>query len=553
MHVHEREKALTALTAELSPYEWRTLHATTSSRTFQFDVIGNLPVELVAQVFSHLDVAAPYRLQSVSRRWNHTLQSLHVIKASLDSWYQGTVNFQDADHALCQKKARKIHAFRSGKPRKVYKIKPEDSIDDIYLAGNSLIWQSLTFTPENRSRNVCVLDLATWDLRFLGGEGRERIEDVFVSNEIVALTTWANICYVHELHGKRGCKKFRVPNNNYFASVACRERTVACYHIDSGFASVYIWEYDSQRGRSFDIKFEPGNMFWGTDVVENESLGIAPIIQPATQTIILFANAARNNDVPFHQQFFAFGRYTYSGECLSTHHANLHGVTSLSYFSRDPNTFVPVDDKQNILSIVMRDTNGKSSFLVRFNEEEMDMSVWEGSRLYEHPEYSDTNGAMAWWKDTCYAAFWDGDVEGEMRDTIALMDRKADKHDMNAVEDASNGRAYKPIVSESTDDESLDLDINAPVVMNENYVIRNAGNRFYILCFDDDDEGRKPQESGSFFDQGELEVLKGLDTWFDQPHYKGWLQSRPYARVKEIWGPELERRRQELSLRSESD
>ena len=119
----------------------------------------------------------------------------------------------------------------------------------------------------------------------------------------------------------------------------------------------------------------------------------------------------------------------------------------------------------------MRDTNGKSSFLVRFNEEEMDMSVWEGSRLYEHPEYSDTNGAMAWWKDTCYAAFWDGDVEGEMRDTIALMDRKTDKHDNTAVEGASNGKTYKPIVSESTDNESLDLDINAPVVMNENYVI----------------------------------------------------------------------------------
>ncbi|KAI4647506.1 uncharacterized protein J4E78_008820 [Alternaria triticimaculans] len=398
---------------ELSPYEWRTLHATTSSRTFQFDVIGNLPVELVAQVFSHLDVAAPYRLQT-----------------SLNSWYQGTVNFQDADHALCQKKARKINAFRTGKPRKVYKITPKDSIDDIYLAGNSLIWQSLT---------------------------------------------------------------------------------------------------------------------------ENESLGIAPIIQPATQTIILFANAARNNDVPFHQQFFAFGRYTYSGECLSTHHANLHGVTSLSYFSRDPNTFVPVDDKQNILSIVMRDTNGKSSFLVRFNEEEMEMSVWEGSRLYEHPEFTDTNGAMAWWKDTCYAAFWDGDVEGEMRDTIALMDGNADKHDMNAVEGASAGKTYKLIVSELVDEESLDLDINAPVVMNEDYVIRNAGNRFYILCFDDDDEGKKPQENGSFFDLGELEVSKGMDTWFDQPHYKGWLQSRPYARVKEIWGPELERRRQELSLSSESD
>ena len=267
MHIHEREQALKALTSELSPYEWRTLHATTSSRTFQFDVIGNLPVELVAQVFSNLDVAAPYRLQSVSKRWNHTLQSLHVIKASLNQWYQGTVNFQDADHALCQKKARKINAFRTGKPRKVYKITPEYEIDDIYLAGNSLIWKSNASTPDDHSRNVCVFDLATWDLRFLGGEGREGIMDVFVSSEIVALTTFSSICYVHELHGKRGCKKFRVPNNQYLLNVACRGRTVACVYNEQLLASVYIWEYDSQRGRSFEIKFEPGNMFWGTDVM----------------------------------------------------------------------------------------------------------------------------------------------------------------------------------------------------------------------------------------------------------------------------------------------
>jgi len=243
----------------------------------------------------------------------------------------------------------------------------------------------------------------------------------------------------------------------------------------------------------------------------NEANIIAPIIQPATQTIIIFAYAINNDDVPVHQTYFAFGRYTYSGECLSTHYANLSGVTALSG-SRRASTFVPVDYKRNILSIVMRDSLGKSSFLVRFNEEEMDMSVWEGSRLYEHPEFTHTNGAMAWWKDTCYVALWDGEIE--KRDMIALMDGKTDKHDMDALMGASDGRVYKPIVSESTDSGLLhDWDeIKAPVVMNENYVIRNAKDRFYILCFDDDDEGKWPKESGPFFDIGGLRVLKGMDT-----------------------------------------
>ena len=50
LQTHERGRALQDLTAELSTYEWRALHAATSSRTFQFDVIGSLPVELVARV-----------------------------------------------------------------------------------------------------------------------------------------------------------------------------------------------------------------------------------------------------------------------------------------------------------------------------------------------------------------------------------------------------------------------------------------------------------------------------------------------------------------------
>ena len=60
-----RRNALAALVSELTPYEWRTLHNLTSARSFQFDIIGHLPIELVAHVFSYLDTSTPYRLQRV--------------------------------------------------------------------------------------------------------------------------------------------------------------------------------------------------------------------------------------------------------------------------------------------------------------------------------------------------------------------------------------------------------------------------------------------------------------------------------------------------------
>lgn len=60
-----RRTALQALIQELTPHEWRFVHALTSTRTFQFDIVGQLPVELVSHIFSHLDTSTPWRLQHV--------------------------------------------------------------------------------------------------------------------------------------------------------------------------------------------------------------------------------------------------------------------------------------------------------------------------------------------------------------------------------------------------------------------------------------------------------------------------------------------------------
>lgn len=62
-----RRTALQALVQELTPHEWRLVHALTSTRTFQFDIVGQLPVELVSHVFSHLDTSTPWRLQHVGQ------------------------------------------------------------------------------------------------------------------------------------------------------------------------------------------------------------------------------------------------------------------------------------------------------------------------------------------------------------------------------------------------------------------------------------------------------------------------------------------------------
>lgn len=62
-----RRSALQALIQELTPYEWRFVRSLTGTRTFQFDIIGRLPVELVSHIFSYLDTSTPWRLQHVGQ------------------------------------------------------------------------------------------------------------------------------------------------------------------------------------------------------------------------------------------------------------------------------------------------------------------------------------------------------------------------------------------------------------------------------------------------------------------------------------------------------
>ena len=69
-----KQDALKALVQELTPYEWRFVQFLASTRTFHFDIIGHLPVELAVEVFSYFDTATPWRLQSVGQNapWRFT-------------------------------------------------------------------------------------------------------------------------------------------------------------------------------------------------------------------------------------------------------------------------------------------------------------------------------------------------------------------------------------------------------------------------------------------------------------------------------------------------
>jgi len=82
-----RRTWLNGIVNSLSGEEWRELHATLSRRSFQLDIIGNLPVELVALVFSYIDISNAARCLHVSKRWQDLILQPIVQETLLSQWY----------------------------------------------------------------------------------------------------------------------------------------------------------------------------------------------------------------------------------------------------------------------------------------------------------------------------------------------------------------------------------------------------------------------------------------------------------------------------------
>jgi hypothetical protein len=164
------------------------------------------------------------------------------------------------------------------------------------------------------------------------------------------------------------------------------------------------------------------------------------------------------------------------------------------------NRFIPVDYTETVVAIrILEQSRTNSSFLLRFNQDENDLSVWKDSKAVREDGSWYTNGSIAWWKDTRYGTVWD--EYDEQRDMIAYLG-------------TSDARHYTPIVSKSRDTAMAHAfkNANEPILMNDKYLVHNAVDSFYLLCFDDDSQDKWPKNSGSFFGIGELELLQTRDS-----------------------------------------
>jgi hypothetical protein len=191
----------------------------------------------------------------VSRQWQHVLRSPDVLKKGLLSWFGNSSDLQGADHSIYESKAKQAHAFRRGEPTQCLKIDLQYHIDQVILIDDTLIWAYQSADHVARVIYLLNINIKTWSLQSLNGDARERVVRLFASNQLVGFVAASTICYVWR---RRDLEKrqFRIPGREFYQSIACRGSTVAYAGRLKEHALVYIWDYETQKGRSFSISYD---------------------------------------------------------------------------------------------------------------------------------------------------------------------------------------------------------------------------------------------------------------------------------------------------------
>ena len=123
------------------------------------------------------------------------------------------------------------------------------SIDIIdALVEDTFAWLSLGC----RTLNIC--NLRTMVKSTLHGDARELITKVALSGDLVAFATTLNTCHIQDLNGGKR-KTFKLAQG-MFQQLTCRGRTVICGGFVNKLAVIYIWDFDTQTGKSFDISLQ---------------------------------------------------------------------------------------------------------------------------------------------------------------------------------------------------------------------------------------------------------------------------------------------------------
>lgn len=189
-------------------------------------------------------------LTQVSRRWCSLLRSTDLLKPALRDWYGNTVALENIRYDECLQRAQSIHNFRSGRPIDIAAARPAPENAE-HLA---LVEDYFLHAP-HPYRQVHITNLRTGENCRMATDGREIIDKCIASSDFVACWNQAQTCYIFDYSATQRAKLRLPPSMNSFR--ACRERTLICGGILNQHLELYLWDLDSQKGKTLRLDRPP--------------------------------------------------------------------------------------------------------------------------------------------------------------------------------------------------------------------------------------------------------------------------------------------------------
>lgn len=230
---------------------------------FRFDIVGNLPIEILCLIFQDLPIYQAFQLRRVSKTWHQKLSAPELVESMLQPWFaMGDVDLrmpQDASTAEALAiRAEHVDAFKTGNPFSMVQGQWDVDWDEGYkhrptnidYSNGRVAWA----VPEDTGIHVRNLEFGQETL--YTPPNRERISKISLSRGILAATTDSGRCYVWDCT-TGALYTIQLPSSRITLLATSNKTLTILHHFDArNEFEVTTWNLDDCRTRSFQVAMQ---------------------------------------------------------------------------------------------------------------------------------------------------------------------------------------------------------------------------------------------------------------------------------------------------------
>ena len=228
-----------------------------------YDIVAELPLEIIQKIFLYLPLHQCFEAQRVSRRWRKLLSAPQTIECLIRWWYPGgetdlCIPNDLSIEATLNLKAEHIDAFRTGHPfsKSIIDGMP-DHMGKIVYAHGILAWINLN-PSERVGRCIEILDLKTHLRRHLMSEDRTSFRTIAISSSIIAALDLMGRCHVWDINHPNEKNLLQLPSAR-FNKIVASGPALAIFSSQYGSKEmdIFTWSSRSMIAHSFSLPLQP--------------------------------------------------------------------------------------------------------------------------------------------------------------------------------------------------------------------------------------------------------------------------------------------------------